>query len=122
MAQVTNSGVIGAFADDYAVGVLLSGGPAVLHNSGGILAAASIRDPDLISGSSIGILTNNKTTIFNSGTISGTYASIKSEATTLLILETGSNLTGTVYLKGEADTLTLTGNGSEDDLFPEWKP
>ncbi len=117
LTQVTNSGVIGAFADDYAIGVLLSGGPAVLHNSGGILAAASLAEPELESGSSIGILANNKTTIFNSGTISGTYASIKSEDTTLLVLETGSSLFGPVYLRGDDDMLMLTGVGNEDDLF-----
>jgi uncharacterized protein with beta-barrel porin domain len=84
LAKITNSGSIEAYADDYAIGVLLTGGPALLENS---------------------------------GTIRGAYASVYSQENTLLVLETGSNLFGTVYLQGDADTLMLIGKGNEDDLF-----
>lgn len=117
LTEVTNSGSIFAFADNYAVGVLLSGGPAVLNNSGTILATASLEDPDILSGTSIGLLATKKTTILNSGTISGAYASIKSEDDTLLVLETGSDLIGTAYLEGNSDVIWLNGSGSEDTSF-----
>ena len=84
LITIMNRGSIEAYSDDYAIGVLLTGGPALLENS---------------------------------GTIRGAYASVYSQENTLLALETGSNLFGTIYLQGDADTLMLIGKGHEDALF-----
>lgn len=114
LATVTNSGQISASADDYAVGVLLTGGPACLENSGTIQAAA---EPS--TGWGVGVSTTGPGVILNSGTISGTQYSIYAENDTLLTLGTGSDLIGTVVLVGAADRLLLTGSGSEDDIFQD---
>jgi uncharacterized protein with beta-barrel porin domain len=84
LIKVTNTGSIEAYADDYAIGVLLTGGPALLQNS---------------------------------GTIRGSYASVYALQNTLMVLGTGSDLFGRVFLKGDEDTLVLTGNGTEDTAF-----
>ena len=118
MSRVNNSGRIGAFADDYAIGVLLSGGPAVLVNSGLIEAAPSLFEPDLVSGLSVGVRAASQGTIIrNSGTIKGTSYSIYSSKDTSLILDTGSNLVGPAAFEGENDVVGLLGTGSEEINF-----
>lgn len=118
MSRVNNSGRIGAFADDYAIGVLLSGGPAVLVNSGLIEAAPSLFETDLVSGLSVGVRAASQGTIIrNSGTIKGTAYSIYSSKDTSLILETGSDLIGPAAFEGENDVVGLLGTGSEEINF-----
>ena len=95
--------------------MLLSGGPATVTNTGRIETATS-------AGKAIAIAAFTDTTIINSGSIlaSGpdTY-SIYSDGTynTRLILHTGSELSGTVYLEGDSDYLELQGTGVEDEKF-----
>jgi len=118
LATLTNAGTISATADYKAAGVFFQGGLASLQNSGAITADAN----SLAMGV---LLTSGPTVLRNSGTISGTDYSIYSSdtsssterATVRLILETGSDLAGTVELRGTADQLMLTGSGSEDETF-----
>jgi len=84
LTKVTNSGSIEAYAGNYAIGVLLTGGPALLQNN---------------------------------GIIRGGYASVYAKENTLLVLDTGSDLIGRVYLRGDDDTLMLNGSGREDTTF-----
>lgn len=116
--RVNNNGHIGAFADDYAVGVLLSGRFSVLENSGVIESAASFTDPELISGHSAGVRVSSTGTIIrNSGTISGASYSIYSSESTFLSLETGSDLVGPARFDGDNDVLALFGTGTEEIDF-----
>lgn len=109
---VTNSGVIEARGREMAVGVLLTGGAARLDNSGAIEAFA---DPS--SGQAIGVLIAEQGTLVNSGTISGASNSIAGASTLHLILQTGSDLIGPVWLGGYADVVWLAGMGREDEVF-----
>ena len=118
MSSVYNHGSIGAFAEDYAVGVLLSGGPAILVNSGLIEATASFSEPDLDSGLSVGVRATSKGTIIrNSGAIKGTTYSIYSSEDTFVTLETGSDLVGPARFIGDNDFLGLFGTGTEEVNF-----
>lgn len=107
-----NSGVIDVIGHNIAVGALLSGGPALLDNSGVIQAHANPVDGD-----AIGVLTSEPAVIINSGIIRGLSFSIFSLTDTLLMLKSGSDLIGPVQLEGSADRLLLAGSGSENDLF-----
>jgi uncharacterized protein with beta-barrel porin domain len=115
--SIINSGTINAYAAHYAIGVLLSGGPALLSNSGVIEAKASYDDPDLEAGMSIGVRSLEEAVILNSGTISGAIASVYASGNTELILDTGSNLIGSVFLSGTSDLVGLLGTGSEETRF-----
>lgn len=112
--QVFNSGFIQAQAEDYSIGVLLSGGPSMLHNSGVI---ESLNDS--MNGMSVGVYASDDTTIYNNGTIKGDSYSVRtsSDANTELILSTGSSLVGDVSLSGTQDSLLLIDEGSEDGRF-----
>ncbi len=69
--KVTNSGHIRAVADDYAVGVLLTGGPTCLVNTGTIQGVS-----DTGSSNAAGVVSVGPGTIVNSGTIEGSSASL----------------------------------------------
>jgi len=109
---VSNSGIIEAFGQEWAVGALLSNGPVLLDNSGTVAASA---DPD--TGVAVGILTTNPGTIVNSGTVRGQTFSINAWDDTQLVLRTGSDLIGSVLLEGRADQVRLAGSGREDERF-----
>ena len=114
---IKNSGHVGAFGDDYAVGVLLGGEAALLQNTGVIEAGTSYFEPELVSGLNVGVLALAPTTIHNFGTISGSSYSIVAIDNTLLILETGSDLIGPAAFEGENDVVGLLGTGSEEINF-----
>ncbi|MDY0189316.1 MAG: autotransporter domain-containing protein [Desulfuromonas sp.] len=109
---IRNSGLIQAQASDCAIGVLLSGGPSVLTNVGRIEASNNYTD-----GASAGVYTEENTTIFNSGTIKGDSYSICTTSNSELVLGSGSDLIGEVFLFGDEDSLVLVGHGSEDECF-----
>lgn len=118
--KVLNSGKISAYANDMAVGVLLTGGPALLENSGTIQAAGSVST--LSTGKSYGVVAVRKALIVNSGIISGKTASVYGANLyggnqVTLELKTGSDLEGPVILSGSDDRVILTGTGSEDQTF-----
>lgn len=104
--KLLNSGTIIASAGTYAAGVLLTGGPVWLENSGTIQA------------SGIGVMTTDpQAVIINRGLIGGDIASIYAYDNALLLLDTGSKLNGQAVLMGNQDLVALTGNGQEDSLF-----
>jgi uncharacterized protein with beta-barrel porin domain len=113
---IINIGQILASSSGYfATGLRLSGGPASVTNTGRIEATAD-------SGYALGIYTSADATIVNSGSIlaSGAYpASIysPSDHNIRLILQTGSELSGAVWLEGDSDDLELQGTGLEDEVF-----
>ena len=107
--RVVNSGEITAFAKDYALGVLLTGGPSVFVNSGAIKAISSLE--------AIGLYATDQSVIINSGVIQGTHYSVYSWEDSLLTLTTGSSLSGDVVMEGDNDSLLLTGSGNEDESF-----
>jgi len=114
--SITNSGTIWADGDGVSVGLLVSGaGVNQVINTGTIKVYGDAWDY------AIGIACNGLTTIYNSGTIDTEYdyfgMAVYGEGTTRLILDTGSDLTGYVYLSGDDDTLELRGNGIEDSDF-----
>ena len=116
LSRVINNGrIMAESTDKAAIGVLLSGGPASVTNTGRIEAATS-------AGRAIGIAAFADTTITNSGSImaSGPVPySINSDSShnIRLILLTGSELSGTIYLEGDNDYLELQGTGIEDEEF-----
>ena len=114
---VNNGQILASSSDGFATGLLLSGGPATVTNTGRIEVATS-------EGDAIGIVAYADTTIINRGSIlaSGPVPfSINSDDTCniRLILQTGSELSGTVYLKGDNDDLELQGSGVENEIFSD---
>ena len=111
LIRVANSGSIRASGDNYAVGMLLSGGPAMLVNSGTIAATSSSE--------AYGLYATDVSLIINRGIIGGTHFSVVSWEDSLLTLDSGSDLVGPVIMMGDNDSLLLNGSGSEDESFYE---
>ena len=111
---VNNGQILASASGTYATGVLLSDGPATVTNTGRIEAATS-------AGKAIGIAAYAETTIINSGSILATgldpYSIYSPFYNIRLILQTGSELSGTVKLWGDSDYLELQGSGVENEIF-----
>jgi uncharacterized protein with beta-barrel porin domain len=116
LSTVVNNGQILANASSTsAVGILLSGGPSSVTNTSRIEATAD-------SGYALGVAAYADATIVNSGSIlssAPTSYSIYSPSSynMRLILQTGSDLLGSVGLFGDDDYVELQGAGVEAEIF-----
>jgi len=114
-AVVNNGQILASSSSTLATGVLLSGGPATVTNTGRIEATAS-------AGDAYGVAAYADATIVNSGSILASAPdpySIYSyfDYNMRLILQTGSDLLGEICLLGDDDYVELQGTGTEDEVF-----
>ncbi len=118
--KVINSGTIKAQGDDHAVGVLLTGGPAYLSNTGTIEGVAGVD-----SSGGAGVISVGPSTIINSGTIEGSSFSLQLiKDKNLVSLTEDSKLTGDLSLERSSSFIDNRGaiNGDirgwgKDNIF-----